>query len=64
MDNPFLGELALVFLAIFFVVAVVPLLAGLGLAFICDLSGVLFYGTVIGVAVLIWIILYVCYYLQ
>ena len=49
-DGDFFEDIGLVLLGIILAIILIPLLIGLGVAFLCGLSGLFFYGIVILVA--------------
>lgn len=62
-NGEFLGGLGLILLGIVLAIVLIPLLVGLGVAFLCGIDGLLFFGVIIGVAVVIWSILGMIYYI-
>lgn len=61
-NGEFLGSLGLILLGIVLAIVLIPLLVGLGVAFLCGFEGLFFFGVIIGVAIIIWSILGVIYY--
>ena len=61
-DGDFLGDIGLVLIGIVLAVTLIPLLIGISVAFLCGISGLLFYGIVILIACIIWACMGVIYY--
>lgn len=61
-NGEFLGDLGLILLGIVLAIVLIPLLIGFGVAFLCGFEGLFFFGVIIGIAVIIWSILGVIYY--
>lgn len=61
--SDYLGDLGLILLLIVLAVVVLPILCGLGVAFLFGLDGLLFFGMVIVVSIIIWSLLYLLWWL-
>ena len=61
-EENFLG-VGLILLGMLLALILIPLLIGFGVAFLCGIDGLLFFGVIIGVAVIIWSILGMIYYI-
>ena len=61
--NDYLGDLGLILLLLVLTIVIIPILCGIGIGFLFGVTGLLFYGVVIIVSVIIWSCLYVLWWL-
>ena len=61
--SDYLGDLGVILLCIVSAIVILPILCGLGVAFLFGVEGVLFFTIVIIVSVIIWSLLYFLWWL-